>query len=179
MWAVRAAVERSPLVLGLAAVFIGLTVFLGAVALATRELFVLVIAVPFGLSAYFMWYQASGRLRKRTRRRATVGSTDGHTRRSAGSDPRSGRARGGFGAGARRAAREARAGAGRHRPPDGDGPSTEEAYRRLDLDPGADEEAIRRAYRRKVKEVHPDAEGGDEAAFKRVTAAYERLTGEG
>jgi curved DNA-binding protein CbpA len=26
-----------------------------------------------------------------------------------------------------------------------------------------------------VKEVHPDAEGGDEEAFKRVNRAYERL----
>jgi curved DNA-binding protein CbpA len=40
----------------------------------------------------------------------------------------------------------------------------------------ADESAIKRAYRRKVKEVHPDTDGGDEEQFKRVTRAYERLT---
>jgi curved DNA-binding protein CbpA len=51
-----------------------------------------------------------------------------------------------------------------------------EAYRRLDLDPTADEAAVREAYRERVKEVHPDAADGDEETFKRVTAAYERLT---
>lgn len=50
------------------------------------------------------------------------------------------------------------------------------AYRTLGLEPGADDEAIRRAYREKVKEVHPDREGGDEQAFKQVTEAYDQLT---
>jgi curved DNA-binding protein CbpA len=36
---------------------------------------------------------------------------------------------------------------------------------------------VRRAYREKVKQVHPDAEGGSEDAFKRVNEAYERLSG--
>ena len=40
----------------------------------------------------------------------------------------------------------------------------------------ADEAEIRAAYRERVKAVHPD-NGGDRAAFMRVTAAYERLTG--
>jgi curved DNA-binding protein CbpA len=35
---------------------------------------------------------------------------------------------------------------------------------------------VRRAYRSKVKEVHPDTESGDEESFKRVNRAYERLT---
>ena len=39
----------------------------------------------------------------------------------------------------------------------------------------ADETEIRAAYRERVKAVHPD-NGGDRAAFIRVTAAYERLT---
>jgi curved DNA-binding protein CbpA len=34
---------------------------------------------------------------------------------------------------------------------------------------------VRAAYRERVKEVHPDTEGGDEEAFKRVTRAYETL----
>lgn len=38
----------------------------------------------------------------------------------------------------------------------------------------ADAEEIRRAYRRRVKETHPDL-GGSEAAFRRVRRAYERL----
>lgn len=39
----------------------------------------------------------------------------------------------------------------------------------------ADAAEIRRAYRERVKDVHPD-NGGDRAAFMRVTAAYERLS---
>ena len=54
-------------------------------------------------------------------------------------------------------------------------PGVTEAYRILDLQPGADETAIRDAYREKAKRLHPDTEGGDAEAFKRVTAAYERL----
>lgn len=56
------------------------------------------------------------------------------------------------------------------------GPSAAEAYRTLGLDPDADESAVKRAYREKVKNVHPDTDGGDEESFKAVTAAYERLT---
>ena len=68
---------------------------------------------------------------------------------------------------------------GRHRRNPGasstDEPSTADAYRILDLQPGAGEMAIRDAYREKAKRLHPDTEGGDAEAFKRVTAAYERL----
>ncbi|MFC7190083.1 J domain-containing protein [Halocatena marina] len=46
----------------------------------------------------------------------------------------------------------------------------------LDLDPGADKPAIKRAYREKVKDAHPDTETGSKEAFKRVNAAYEQLT---
>ena len=87
--------------------------------------------------------------------------------------------RGGFGAGARREARRDRQRArnGGRRRPQGQTASDlspAEAYRRLDLENGADESEVKRAYRRKVKEVHPDR-GGDEAAFRRVTEAYETL----
>jgi hypothetical protein len=44
----------------------------------------------------------------------------------------------------------------------------------LGVDADADAEEIRRAYRRRVKETHPDL-GGSEAAFRRVRRAYERL----
>ena len=57
-----------------------------------------------------------------------------------------------------------------------DGPSATAAYRRLGVEPGADEETITAAYRRKVKEVHPDTPTGDEETFMKVKAAYERLT---
>ncbi|MFW6321266.1 MAG: ferredoxin Fer [Halohasta sp.] len=45
----------------------------------------------------------------------------------------------------------------------------------LEVDPDADEAELKRAYRRRVKETHPDL-GGSEAAFKRVERAYEALT---
>jgi DnaJ-class molecular chaperone len=79
------------------------------------------------------------------------------------------------GAGARSHTTRGRAGAGsRRRSPEPSGPSRREAYRILDLDPGADEGRVKRAYREKVKVTHPDR-GGDETEFKRVKNAYERL----
>jgi ferredoxin len=44
----------------------------------------------------------------------------------------------------------------------------------LGVGPDADEEALDRAYRERVKEVHPD-HGGSTDAFQRVRAAYETL----
>jgi len=89
-----------------------------------------------------------------------------------------GRARGGRGRGGR--GRGARAGAGgqrqRRAPSANDGPTPAEAYRTLGLDPGADEAAVKSAYRQRVKEVHPDADGGDEDEFMAVKEAYETLT---
>lgn len=176
--------DRDRLLVALASVFAGLTVLLTVVALSYQPL-VLVLAIPFGVTAYFMWYQGTGRLRDRVRRRA--GSDRDEDRRA------------GFGAGARReAARDweetwerrraarkrarrggSRRGSGgrresvRERP---SGPSRAEAYRTLGVDPGAGDDEVRRAYRRLVKEVHPDAESGDEEEFKRVNRAYEALT---
>ena len=46
------------------------------------------------------------------------------------------------------------------------------AFDVLGLSRGADEAAVRRAYRRRVKEVHPD-HGGDEEEFRRVQEAYD------
>lgn len=45
------------------------------------------------------------------------------------------------------------------------------AFATLGLSPDADAEAVRQAYRSRVKEVHPDT-GGDEAEFRRVCEAY-------
>ena len=47
----------------------------------------------------------------------------------------------------------------------------ETAFAELDVTPGATLEEVKRAYRRKVKEVHPD-QGGDEEEFQRVREAY-------
>lgn len=157
--------DRDRLVLGLAAVFAGLTVLLVILSF-TQQLFLLVIAVPFAATTYFMWYQASGRLEERTRTRRVRSGTRFRGPRGAQAGP------GGFGAGAQQG--QSRVGAQRAR----SGPSPREAYRTLGLDPGADDEAVRSAYRERVKEVHPDRPSGDEDEFKRVNRAYERLTDE-
>ena len=148
-------VDRDRLLLGLAAVFAGLTVLVAVAALAVQP-FLLLVALPFAALTYFLWYQATGRLEERTRRRQT------RARRAASA---------GAGAGPRGGTTD-----GRRPPQPTDGPSRAEAYRRLGLEPGADESAVKRAYRERVKEVHPDTETGDQEAFKQVTRAYERLT---
>jgi hypothetical protein len=156
-------VDRDQLVLGLAAVFAGLTTLLAVAALA-RQPFLLVVAVPFGATTYFLWYHASGRLAARaTERRSAPGASSGRGFRTA---RRSRRPPGGR---RRASTRNARSRPGR-------GPSREQAYRTLGLSPGASDDAVRRAYRERVKEVHPDTESGDEESFKRVNRAYERLT---
>jgi len=47
----------------------------------------------------------------------------------------------------------------------------EAAFAELGVPPEATPEEVTRAYRRKIKEVHPD-QGGDEEAFRRVREAY-------
>lgn len=54
------------------------------------------------------------------------------------------------------------------------GPSRREARRLLDVGPDASQAELRRAFRERAKELHPDR-GGDEAEFRRVSRAYERL----
>lgn len=178
---------------GVAAVFAVLTAVLTVVGLLTNPA-VLFLALMFGLSTYFMYYHLSGKmaadLYERVERRAAQ-NPDGARR-------------GGFGAGPReewrpprdgRRARETRrvqqertrrrrtrtASRNRQRgqpAQPSNGPSPSEAYRRLGLQPNADERAIKQAYREKVKEVHPDTDTGSEAEFKQVKAAYETLTGD-
>ncbi|MFB6108247.1 MAG: J domain-containing protein [Haloplanus sp.] len=157
--------DRDRLLLGLAAVFAGLTAVLIVVSFV-RQPFLLVVALPFAATTYLLWQHATGRLADQARRR---------TRRTTGRGGASERrAPGGFGASA---AGRSSAGTGRRTGSNASArPTRAEAYRTLGLDPGADEATVKRAYRAKVKEVHPDTDGGDEEAFKRVNRAYEVLT---
>lgn len=190
--------QRS-LVLWLALVFGALAAMLGLTAIATGQVFVFAIVLPFAASAYFMWLQGSGRLRERLREQARQeayaerqpgGTFGAGPRETGGRGARAREARergaggrfageGPFGAddgpfGSRRA-RGPRAGPG-PRPPreGGSGPSVAEAADTLDVSPNADEATVRAAYRERVKEVHPDS-GGDEAEFRAVNDAYEVL----
>lgn len=135
-----------------------LFVVLGAV----FNLVLVAAALPFGLAAYLLWLHATGRLAERVRRRTVPSGREG----SNGRRRRSARRR--TAAGERSTARWPTD----ERPPPMDRRTALEV---LDLPRGADQQAIRRAYREQVKAVHPDAEGGDEDAFRRVTAAYEQL----
>lgn len=149
---------ESRLLVGIASVFAGIAVVMVVLASTYRTPVPLAIALPFGFTGYLLWYQGTGRLAARMRERAR--RPDGRTRtRERIGDRRRTRANRG-----RRPTRQRSS-----------GPTRREAYRTLDLDPGAETEEIRRAYRKKVKTTHPDR-GGDEAAFREVTTAYERLT---
>jgi DnaJ-domain-containing protein 1 len=172
-------VDRDTLVLGLAAVFAGISMLLVVLGFA-YQLFLLVVAVPFVVATYLMWDHASGRFearirQERTRNRARARANDasrgpndfrgfGPGRRSAAGDT--------GGAGGRGTGRRSR----RVDPSTANRPSAREAYRTLGLDPSATASDVKDAYRRKVKEVHPDTESGSEEAFKRVNRAYERLS---
>lgn len=54
--------------------------------------------------------------------------------------------------------------------------SIENYYRILDVPYDATFSEIKKAYRKKVKEVHPDKDKGNAEHFKRVKEAYEILT---
>ncbi|WP_436931594.1 J domain-containing protein [Halosimplex halobium] len=161
------------------------------------------VAALFGAVAYFMWYHASGRFAQRLYRgvenRAAPGGAGGGSRadrggfgagpredweppRDEGARRRAQAAGGQQSGGGRRQRRGARAGGQRRRRGRAtaaarrSGPTAAEAYDTLGLDRGADEDAVKAAYREKVKEVHPDSPDGDEEEFKAVQSAYERLT---
>jgi hypothetical protein len=177
-------VQRDRLVFGLTVLFAAMTALVVLMGVALREPVLVVVLIPLVVLTYVFWYRSSGKLRERIAQSA-------QSRRRAGTET------GGFGAGPREGfesargqrareaweqrQREARAGNGRGRGRAG-GPqpspsiSKAEAYRRLGVEPGADEATVKRAYREKVKETHPDR-GGDEETFKEVTEAYETLTG--
>jgi hypothetical protein len=156
------------------------------VTLAVGAVFVLPLAIPailFGAVTYFLYYQASGRLLDRIYRSVERQAATGNGNPDPG--------RGGFGAGPReewtppreeqqrrarrqRVRQERRRGRQRQRPRPG--PSPREASQVLGIAADADERTVKRAYRERIKDVHPDTEGGDEEEFKRVQQAYEVLT---
>lgn len=53
-----------------------------------------------------------------------------------------------------------------------------QAFEVLGLNSAADEDTVREAYLRRVKEVHPDREHGNRSEFMLVKRAYERLSDE-
>lgn len=50
-------------------------------------------------------------------------------------------------------------------------------YAVLGVDPSASPDDIKRAYKKKVMQYHPDRPTGDKVKFQQVTEAYEKLTG--
>jgi hypothetical protein len=182
-------VDRDSIGLLLASTLAGLAVLLAVVALA-RQPFLLLVALPFAVGAYLVWRGATGQF--------SWGLTGGRFREARRAqerrewERRQGDSRGPFeqardggpfqqarrGSRSRSQARQRTTGARR-----GPGPQERarealdrrEAYRVLGLSPDADAAAVKAAYRKQVKRVHPDADGGDPEAFRRVTAAYETL----
>ena len=164
--------KQSQLIWGLVVVFAGIALAQVAMGvLYTPVLFV--VAVPFAAASYLLWYHVSGRMARNVRTRARERSAWEDARAEAqaaerGTGP-------GSGTGATAGAGGADGGRRTRARPDPDRMAPEAAYRALGLDPGADDAAVQRAYRERVKETHPDRADGDEEAFKRVTRAYERL----
>lgn len=167
-------VDRNGIILGVSAVLFGITALMLIVGVVVSPFF-LFVALPFGGSAYLLWYQASGRLAERIER-DPAGAVGGD--RTAGFDP------GPFGgrtADATRSARERTRRTRRNRQrasPNAPSESTlsaADARQILDVDPTADESEIKAAYRRKAKQNHPDTASGDEETFKSVSRAYETL----
>ena len=174
-----------PIIVGMAAAFAGLTALLLVAGVVVNPL-LLAVAVPFGAVTYLLWYHASGRLRERVRREAAGASATERARarqraraaehRRTAYDTAAGarQAQGPSGGGGVGGVGDAGAtGDPRDRAPSTDRMSPQRAYDVLGVDPTADEGSVRSAYREKAKRLHPDSEGGDEEAFKRLTEAYE------
>lgn len=163
-------VNRNGLLVGVAAVLFGITVLMLISGLAVSPV-LLFVAIPFGAAAYLIWYHATGRLAERVRSNPDAFSRGARENVSGGrpGGASAGRRFGGDRGDERRRTREG-------------GPSATprltraEAARILGVKASADSEAIKRAYRRKVKTSHPDAPDGDEETFKSVRRAYERLS---
>lgn len=147
--------HRSGLLIGVASVLAGTSVLLVVLG-AVYNLLIALLAIPFGVAAYLLWMDATGRIQMRFReKQGRTSQTGGRTDRTQQTRQRSWDQR-------------------TPQPPR-EQPSRSKARRVLGVGPEADQAEIRSAYRDRVKEVHPDAENGDEEAFKRVSQAYNRL----
>lgn len=171
--------DRNGLILGVSAVLFGITVVMLLAGIIVNPFFLLV-SIPFGSSAYLLWYQASGKLSDDIRQGESTG-TFGAGSRNTGFNP------GSFGAGSStsenfasesaRRAQQYREKARANQAVDQATTITQsDAYRILEIEPIADEAEIKAAYRQKVKECHPDTPSGDEEMFKKVSRAYEVLS---
>jgi len=165
-------VDRNGLILGVSAVLFGITALMLIAGIVVNPFFLLA-AVPFGASAYLLWYQASGKLADRIRSnpdsyaRSPPGDNAGPGSFDAG--PFEGRFRG------ERTQRNRQRSRSTARAEQSEF-SRSKARRILDVDQTADETDIKTAYRRKAKEYHPDTDSGDEEMFKKVSRAYETLS---
>jgi hypothetical protein len=170
---------RDTVGLALAGVLAGLAAMLFVASIAVQP-FLVVAAIPFAAGAYLVWqasigeYGARGvnearRVRARRARAANDrAASDGHGGGTAGERRRSRNYERARAAGRRASGRER----AREEP---DTLARREAARVLGVDADAEPAAVRSAYRERVKEVHPDTEGGDAEAFQQVNDAYERL----
>lgn len=176
--------DEDGLVIGIAAVLAGTTVLFVVLGFVYQPL-LLLFATIFGAATYAIWYHASGRLGERVERTAASakrGARQGRRRRANAAGRGPGEFRG-FGPGRRAAAegrrQQRRTAGGRGSADRGrrgtNEPTLAEAYRTLGLDADADADAVKEAYRKRVKATHPDTDGGDEEQFKRVNRAYERI----
>jgi len=156
-------VNRARFLLGLASVLAGTTVLLVVLG-AVYNPFIIALALPFGVGTYLIWADATGRIEARARRSRRSRSRRRDERRERAR--REGQRRG------ERARRRRTTSDGGTR---GAGSGGRRGVPSSDPGPTPEEAEIRRAYRERVKEVHPDTAGGDEEAFKRVTEAYDRL----
>lgn len=185
--------QRTVLLAWLAALFVAMASVLALTAVLVGWP-ILLVAAPLAAVGYLFYYHASGRLTERLREQAERNPAGGPRGTGGGRRPGDGPGGGPFSAGPR--GRRAADGGPRWREPVGGDPwdprggagaggdgaaatgmAPERARSILDLDATADQEALRSAYRRKVKQTHPDR-GGDAEAFKRVTEAYETLGGD-
>lgn len=182
--------HRRRLVQGLTITFGATSLVLAIVGILTNPV-LLVLAAVFLVVTGLLWYQASGRLAERVYRRVEAQArVDGDRRTTGAGDAgfgagpraewtgprrREGRKSGGGGARGRRRQRT-RTRQQSRTATDSRGISARDAYDVLGLDPDADQAAIKAAYRDRIKEVHPDTDGGDQEAFQRVRTAYERLS---